>query len=252
MAKLDLLALDWPLPAGVSAAITTRVGGFSGGAYQGANFGDHVADDPGAVAANRAQLARQCGVQRWQWLQQVHGVDVVEASPIPAPVIIADGVTSRYQGVVCAVLTADCLPILMCTRDGSQVAAVHAGWRGLADGIITHSIARFQCDPRELSVYLGPAIGPGHFEVGQEVCDAFSHWGIKGSLWRDLFVRQPTKPGHFLADLYGLARWAMNQYGVQNVFGGHLCTYSDRRRFYSHRRDSGVTGRMVSAIWLNE
>lgn len=250
MTNVDLLQLDWPLPAGVSAAITTRKGGFSAGPYRGANFAEHVADDPAQVAANRELLAQQCGVAHWQWLQQVHGITVVEAHATPLPAVIGDGVTTRDRGVACAVLTADCLPLLLCASDASQVAAVHAGWRGLADGMVTHAVAAFRCPPQQLSAYLGPAIGPDHFEVGADVLKAFSPWGIEAEQWQKLFVPQPDRPGHFLADLYGLARWALRAVGVEQIYGGGHCTFCDSQQFYSYRRD-GVTGRLASAIWLN-
>lgn len=249
MAEINLLPIDWPLPDGVHVAVTMRSGGFSSGPYRGANLGDHVADDPARVAANREQLARQCGVQRWQWLRQVHGTHVIDVGPTPIENIVADGIMSQCAGVACAVLTADCLPILLCARDGSQVGAVHAGWRGLADGIIAHSIAGFRCAAEQITAYLGPAIGPDHFEVGQDVYDAFQLWGIEQSAWQQLFRPQVEKPGHYLANLYGLARWALRRQGVQCIYGGDLCTYCDSQRFYSYRRD-GVTGRMASAIWL--
>lgn len=251
MARLELLVPDWPLPAGVRAIISTRVGGFSHGPYQSANFGDHVGDDPACVAANRRQLAQQCDVSHWQWLQQVHGTEILCAQSQPVIGTVADGSTTQHQGIACAVLTADCLPILLCASDGSQVAAVHAGWRGLAAGIIPRSVACFGRSAGEISAYLGPAIGADHFEVGQDVYQAFSGWGIDGALWQQMFVPKPDRPGHYLADLYGLARWALQQQGVQQVFGGNYCTYGDAQRFYSYRRD-GITGRMVSAIWLGD
>lgn len=251
MAEIHLLSIDWPLPDGVHVAVTTRSGGLSAGPYRGANLGEHVEDDPASVAANRQQLAQQCGVQHWQWLQQVHGTDVAEAGPMPVANLTADGVVSRHKGIACTVLTADCLPILLCARDGSQVGAIHAGWRGLAEGIVASGIARFRCPAMQITAYLGPAIGPDHFEVGQDVYEAFLRWGIEASLWRQLFVPHCDKPGHYLADLYGLARWALRQCGVQHVYGGNLCTYCDLRRFYSYRRDE-VTGRMASAIWLGD
>lgn len=250
MTHIELLQLDWPLPIGVGAAITTRTGGFSAGPYYGANFAEHVADDPAQVAANRKLLAQQCGVAHWQWLQQVHSVTVVEAHATPLPAVIGDGVTTCDKGIACAVLTADCLPVLLCASDASQVAAVHAGWRGLADGIITHAVAAFNCPPQQLSAYLGPAIGPDHFEVGQDVLEAFRLWGIGADQWQKLFVAQPHRPGHYLADLYGLARWALRTLGVEQIYGGGHCTFCDSGQFYSYRRD-GVTGRLASAIWLN-
>lgn len=249
MAKLQLITPEWPLPSGVHALISTRAGGASAGPYQSANMGEHVGDGPAEVATNREHLARQCGVQKWQWLQQVHGVEVLEVGEAPITAAIADGVTTCHKGIACAVLTADCLPVLMCASDGSQVAALHAGWRGLADGIITHGVASFRCEPKDISAYLGPAIGPRHFEVGQDVVDAFALWGIEPALRQQLFQPRPERAQKYLAHLYGLARWRLNKLGVEQVFGGEYCTYGEPERFYSYRRD-GVTGRMASAIWL--
>jgi polyphenol oxidase len=245
---VQLIEPAWPLPHGVKAVVSTRLDGVSEGVYASANLGDHVGDVPAHVAANRHRLAEQTGVQKWQWLQQVHGVEVFEAGNVVVSPPIADGVITTQEGIACAVLTADCLPLLMCAEDGSQVAAVHAGWRGLAAGIIARGIDRFACSPAQLSVYLGPAIGPKHFEVGEDVLLAFRPWGIPPLLWSTLFVSLTHKPGHYLADLYGLARWSLQQHGVTQVFGGDACTYGDSQRFYSYRRD-GATGRMVSAIW---
>lgn len=248
--ELALLSPNWPLPQGVHAVVSTRGGGVSEGCYRSANFGDHVGDNADFVAANRRRLAQQCALEHWQWLQQVHGVDILEVGSTPITSAVADGVTTRHKGIACTVLTADCLPILLCALDGSQVAAVHAGWRGLAAGIISQSVARFECAPRHLSAFLGPAIGPKHFEVGQDVYRAFLTWNVEPVLWRQLFVPQHGKAGHYLADLYGLARWALQKQGVQQIFGGNYCTFGEPQRFYSYRRD-GVTGRMVSAIWLS-
>jgi polyphenol oxidase len=248
MHKLQLIQPEWPLPEGVRAVYSTRQGGHSLGVYAGANLGDHVGDNPTHVEQNREQLAAQCGVQCWPWLQQVHGTDIVEVSTQTASRLVADGSITSDRGVACAVLTADCLPILMCSSDGAQVAAVHAGWRGLAAGIVEQGVARFRCNPDQITVYLGPAIGPNHFEVGEDVLQAFRLWGIDHPIWQQLFVPKPTRPKHYLANLFGLTRWRLRQLGIMNVFGGDLCTYSDPQRFYSYRRD-GVTGRMVSAIW---
>jgi YfiH family protein len=248
---LQLMEPDWPAPAKVRAVFSTRIGGCSRGPYAGANLGDQVADDPAAVAINRELLAQQTGIVHWPWLRQVHGVDVLNFSRPDLPAgTCADAVYSTQIGLACAILTADCLPLLLCDTDGTQVAAIHAGWRGLAAGVINSTVASFPV-PENLLVYLGPAIGPQHFEVGEDVyraCAAlFARMG-EGPEWRDNFV--PTdRPQHYFADLYGLARCILVRLGVHRVFGGEHCTYADSERFYSYRRD-GVTGRMVSAIWL--
>lgn len=245
---IHLLTPDWPCPANVRAVISTRVGGCSGGKYSGANLGDHVGDDPVAVAVNRALLARQTGAQLWPWLSQVHGTEMIEAGTAATSGQIADGVHSRAAGVACAVLTADCLPVLLCDREGSQVAAVHAGWRGLAAGILEGAVKCFEAPGENLLAYLGPAIGPEHFEVGMDVYQAYAALFSRCD-WDNCFRPCPNKPQHFLADLYGLARLALARAGVNQVYGGQHCTYAEADRFYSYRRD-GVTGRMASAIWL--
>lgn len=251
---IQLITPDWPCPRNVRAVLSTRLGGCSKGAYSSANLGNHVGDDPIAVAANRAELARQTGVRLWPWLQQVHGVEIVEVDTGVSCGQIADGAFSRVAGAVCAVLTADCLPVLLCDRAGTQVAAVHAGWRGLAAGILGRAVECFAAAPEQILAYLGPAIGPDHFEVGTDVYAAysalFSRLGFRGD-WKTCFRPCPNKPQHFHADLYGLARLALRCAGVNQVYGGHYCTYGESDRFYSYRRD-GVTGRMVSAVWLVE
>jgi uncharacterized protein, YfiH family len=248
---LQLLEPVWPCPANVRAVISTRRGGVSQAPYASANLGDHVGDDPTAVARNRDFLAQQIGVQQWPWLQQIHGVAVQRISGKLQQGVCADAVYTSQPGIACAVLTADCLPILLCDVTGTQVAAAHAGWRGLAAGVIQNTVTEFSSPPVELMAYLGPAIGPRHFEVGEDVYRAFAQLFEKAGAdmeWRESF-RPSNRPGHFYANLYGLARCVLQQLGVQQVFGGDFCTYADAERFYSYRRD-GVTGRMVSAIWL--
>jgi YfiH family protein len=249
---LQLIEPDWPAPANVRAVFSTRIGGCSRGAYAGANLGDRVADDPAAVAINRELLAEQTGIVHWPWLWQVHGVDLVNFSRPDLPTgACADAVYTSQTGLACAVLTADCLPLLLCDTNGTQVAAVHAGWRGLAAGVINNAVASFPVAPEDLLVYLGPAIGPQHFEVGEDVyhaCDALFARMSESREWRENFV-PADRPKHFFADLYGLAHCILTELGVHRVFGGNFCTYADSERFYSYRRD-GVTGRMVSAIWL--
>lgn len=235
---------DWPAPANVRAATTLRSAGASTGAYASCNLGDHVGDAPIAVAANRAAVTAALALPRAPaWLQQVHGTRVVNAAEVTAP-IAADGSFATAPGAVCAVLTADCLPVLLCTFAGDAVAALHAGWRGLADGVIEAGV-RALARPGELMLaWLGPAIGPQRFEVGAEVRAQFcAHDPAAGAA----FV--PTADGKWLADIYLLARQRLAALGVTAVYGGELCTVSDAQRFYSYRRD-GVTGRMASLIWL--
>jgi YfiH family protein len=233
---------DWPLPPGVRAASTTRLGGASGGPYASFNLGDHVGDDPRAVAANRAALIAALQLPASPaWLTQVHGSAVV--GPDDPPGSTADARHADRPGIVCAVLTADCLPLLLCSNDGQEVAAVHCGWRGLAAGIVGAAVGRFAAPPGSLRAWLGPAIGPSAFEVGPEVRAAFTgvdtasaacFAAASGDRWR--------------ADLYGLARRALKAAGVSRVSGGEACTVTDAGRYFSYRRD-GVTGRMASLIW---
>lgn len=240
--EVGVFTPDWPLPAGVRAASTTRLGGVSVGAYGGFNLGDHVGDDPHAVAANRVALARALALPSPPpWLTQVHGCTV--AGPDDPPGIAADARYADRPGVACAVLTADCLPLLLCSDDGRGVAAVHCGWRGLAAGIVGRAVACFAAAPAALSAWLGPAIGPAAFEVGAEVREAFLSTDSGAT---DCFVA--SGGGRWLADLFGLARRALTAAGVQRVYGGGVCTVADPQRFYSYRRDGG-TGRMASLVW---
>ena len=238
---MESLRPGWPAPAPVRALTTTRAGGVSRPPWDAFNLAAHVGDAPQHVAANRAALRRRFGLPADPvWLQQVHGARVVEAGPAAE----ADAVWSRTPGQVCAVLTADCLPVLLCDRAGDCVAAAHAGWRGLAAGVLEATVAALPADAADLMAWLGPAIGPDAFEVGDEVREAFVTADARaGAAFR------PAGDGRWLADLYGLAHLRLAAAGVTRVFGGGLCTFTDRDRFYSYRRD-GVTGRMASLIWL--
>lgn len=235
---------QWPAPAAVRAASTTRLGGASRGPYAGFNLAAHVGDEPGAVAANRGLLMRELELPAEpSWLQQVHGPSVVPARVSGAP-MEADASFRMGPGAVCAVLTADCLPVLLCDRDGTRVAAAHAGWRGLAAGVLEAAVDALQVPGARLLAWLGPAIGPENFEVGDEVRARFvAHDPAAATAFR------PSPAGRWLADLYTLARQRLAERGVTEVYGGGLCTFSDRRRFYSYRRD-GTTGRMATLIWL--
>lgn len=241
MTRHDWLTPDWPAPANVRACVTTRSGGVSVEPFDTFNLGDHVGDDPAAVAANRQHLFEVLGCHP-AWLSQVHGICVVEADP--TQVAEADGNWTATSGIACAAMTADCLPALFCDRAGTRVAAAHAGWRGLAGGVLEATVRALDVAPEELLVWLGPAIGPQAFEVGAEVREAF----IERHAEADCAFVPGLAPGKFMADLYQLARIRLAAVGVTAVSGGGLCTYSDPR-FYSYRR-STRTGRFVSLVWL--
>lgn len=241
MSAHDWLVPDWPAPANVRACVTTRSGGVSAAPFDTFNLGDHVEDDPAAVAANRAQLVEVLGCQP-AWLRQVHGIVVAEADP--AVVIEADGNWTATPGIACTAMTADCLPALFCDRAGTRVAAAHAGWRGLAGGVLEAAVQALSVAPQDMLVWLGPAIGPAAFEVGAEVREAFVQQHAEAA---SAFVPS-VNAGKFMADIYQLARIRLAAIGVTAVSGGGLCTYNDPR-FYSYRR-SARTGRFASLIWL--
>jgi YfiH family protein len=221
--------------------MTTRAGGVSQPPWDSFNLGDHVGDDPAHVAANRAQLRSGLPAEPG-WLKQVHSARVVELGRDTD--FEADASFTREKGRVCAVLTADCLPVLFSDRAGSVVAAAHAGWRGLAGGVLEATVAAMQVQPGEILAWMGAAIGPQAFEVGDDVREAFvaQHPDAAAA-----FV--PHAPGKWLADIYALARIRLAAVGVQAVHGGGRCTFSETETFFSYRRD-GTTGRMASLIWL--
>jgi len=238
---------DWPAPEGVRAYSTTRTGGISLPPFDSLNLALHVGDDPAHVMENRAKLKRALKYPgEPAWLEQVHGNHVVDASDCHSPVM-ADASLTGETGKVSVVMTADCLPVLFCTQKGSYVAAAHAGWRGLADGILEVSVERVSgaagCDRNEILAWMGPAIGPGAFEVGDEVREVFVHANDVESA----FIA--TRPGHWNMDIYAVARRRLQDVGVTNIFGGQYCTVSESGRFFSYRRD-GQCGRMATMIWL--
>jgi polyphenol oxidase len=235
-------APDWHLPPGVRALQTTRLGGVSAAPWQSLNLGDHVGDDPARVAANRSLLSAQLPALPC-WLKQVHGTSVFDADTGTAGVPEADAAVARTAGRVCVVMTADCLPVLLCDRAGSVVAAAHAGWRGLRAGVLEASVAAMKVAPASLTAWLGPAIGPQSFEVGAEVREAFVADDPAAS---QAFVAGTD--GRYLADLYLLARQRLLRVGVTEIHGGGSCTLRDPERYFSYRRD-GVTGRMATLIW---
>ena len=241
---LELIDPDWPAPDCVAAASTTRTGGDSAGPYTALNLGTHVGDRPEAVAANRKTLMDALGLTAQpRWLNQVHGrvvVNAAEASDVPS----ADGAITSEVDVVCGVMTADCLPILLCDDSGTHVAAVHAGWRGLVSGVLEAAMSAFVARgtrPARVLCWLGPAIGPSAYEVGVQVFDALR--GQDGAA-----AMTPSSNGGWHLDLYDLARMRLKRTGVQQFFGGDFCTCSEADRFFSYRRD-GICGRQATLIW---
>lgn len=240
--RRDWLVPDWDAPAHVHALVTTRSGGISPAPWGSFNLGDHVGDAPANVTENRRQL-RQHLPAAPVWLKQVHGITCLDAQC--ADNQAADATFTRSAGVVCAVLTADCLPILLCDATGSVVAAVHAGWRGLAAGVIEATVRSMGVPGEHLLAWLGPAIGPQHFEVGAEVRDTFVAQHPQAAL-----AFTPHAPGKWLCNIYLLARQRLAALGICRIASADFCTVRETERFYSYRRD-GLTGRMASLIWLS-
>ena len=259
MASFAPIVPDWPdLPANVGALASTRCGGFSAAPYDdgtgggGLNLGTHVADDAAVVARNRQRLVQDLP-GRPAWLNQIHGVTVVDASAVGDAVPDADASIAMASGAVCVVMTADCLPVLFADVDGKVVGAAHAGWRGLAAGVLGQTVAAMRAaGAGEITAWLGPAIGPQQFEVGAEVLDTFVAQAInaleEGQV-RAAFRPIDGRPGKYLADIYALGRCYLARDGVLRVSGGNRCTVTEAAQFYSYRRD-GVTGRQASLIWI--
>ncbi len=244
MTEPQFILPDWPAPANVRAAVTTRAGGVSHAPYDSFNVATHVGDDPAAVRANRARLRTALALPaKPLWLKQVHGVAVVDAAHGGVEPE-ADGAFAAQPGAVCVVLTADCLPVLLCNRQGTKVAALHAGWRGLAGGVIEAGVKAMGVAGNDLLAWLGPAIGPACFEVGPEVRAAFAQEDAQAAQ-----AFRAVRDGKYLADIYLLARLRLQRLGVTAVYGGGFCTVTDHARFFSYRRD-GASGRVASLIWL--
>jgi YfiH family protein len=238
---------DWPVAGHVRVLSTLRGGGVSEGPYASLNLAAHVGDRAEAVAANRLLLREAARLPAEPlWLEQVHGTEVARHGGAPGSPPRADAAVAREPGRVCAVMTADCLPVVFADRAGTRVAVAHAGWRGLVGGVLQATMAALEASPAELYAWLGPAIGPAAFEVGPEVRDAYlASLAVPDT---DACFR-PNERGRYLADLHALARLVLRQAGVTAVHGGGWCTYQDAQRFFSFRRD-GVTGRMATLAWL--
>ena len=238
---VDWIEADWPAPSGIIAGCTIRTGGVSEGPYAALNLGAHVGDDPERVAENRRRFVAATGLAAEPaWLKQVHGSHVVDADP--SSETEADGVVSLDGRHALGILTADCLPILLCSTQGPEIAALHCGWRSLSGGIVRHAVDRLRSPRTSLMAWLGPAIAQPAFEVGDDVRDVFLA-GIPEAAR----CFEPNRRGRWQADLYGLARLYLADAGVESVYGGGYCTRDDSARFFSYRRD-GTTGRMASFL----
>ena len=247
---MNFLAADWPAPANIRALTTLRTGpGVSPAPFDQFNLGLRCGDDPANAQENRRRLREALALpSEPQWLNQVHGTDVVLLPPHAGEgwdggEAGADASVTSIPSVVLAILTADCLPVLFCKDDGSEIAAAHAGWRGLSAGVLETTVAAMQSAPDRLLAWLGPAAGPDAYEISDEVRDAFMSHDVSSEM-----AFSPTRPGHWHVDLYALARQRLLAVGVERIYGGGLCTISNPARFYSHRRDAR-TGRMASLIW---
>ena len=246
MANLNFIVPNWPVPTNVRSLQTTRLDGVSSSPYESLNLAAHVKDDVNAVATNR-QLLRKYLPSEPVWLNQVHGIEVIDAEK-STYLHNADASYTKKDKVVCAIMTADCLPLLLCDKSGSEVAAVHAGWRGLCDGVIEAAVNKFSADKIDILAWLGPAIGPNAFEVGDDVLQQF--------IERDRCAEQAfTNYGDkWLCNIYLLAQQRLNSLGVTKIYGSgfnaDFCTYSDKTRFFSFRREN-ITGRMATMIWLD-
>ncbi len=250
----SMFQADWDAPKTIRTLITTRAGGYSQPPYNSFNLAMHVGDEPQSVQKNR-DILRQVLPAEPVWLNQIHSNRLVDAGQTTTPVD-ADGSFTKDKNTVSLVMTADCLPALICNRQGNAVAAVHAGWRGLLEGIVEQGVKQIlavsQCQPQDIMVWLGPAIGADYFEVGEDVRQLFLQ-RESGSDPIDLcfspLMIAESGENKYLADIYQLARLRLSAIGVDNVSGGHYCTYSEADKFYSYRRDA-VTGRMASMIWI--
>lgn len=237
----------WPAPARVHAGTSTRLYGFSQAPYHSLNLGDHVGDNPQHVLQNREYLTHLHGLPAKPfWLQQVHGNRIINLDMDNDADNVADGVFTSRPDLICGILTADCLPILICNESGTEIAALHGGWRGLAAGIIEQALPMFSSPPATLMVWMGPAISARNYEVGEEVKTVFNH--LQNILQIDTFI--PTTPGHWLISLYRIAMLILKSHGVERIYGGQYCSYRDQDLFYSYRRDGTQTGRMASLIWM--
>ena len=252
---MNVIRPTWPAPASIHALVTTRQGGVSFAPYDSLNLGDHVGDESARVIANR-QLLRKYLPAEPIWLKQTHSIQVStpdSRSQFSSKPYEADAAVTNIPEEVLVIMTADCLPVLLSNDDGTVIGAAHAGWRGLCDGVLESTVSEMhklsnQTSAINFMAWLGPAIGPESFEVGEDVVGRFQECGLHDM--QHCFLPIPNKPGKFLADLYQLARDRLKRVGVNSICGGDLCTVMDQEQFFSYRRD-GVTGRFASLIWIS-
>lgn len=245
---MQFITPTWPAPKNIFAYSTTRQQGTSHHPYSSFNLALHVGDEPNQVMNNRRLLAERLKLPSEPiWLNQVHSNKVITIDRVKIDTQ-ADASVTRLPDTVCAVMTADCLPILICNRSGTLVAAIHAGWRGLASGIIENTLDTMTASPSDLMAWLGPAIGPDVFEVSADVVDTFTTYDKQAI---NAFRSKPETKDKWLANIYLLATQRLNSLGLTAIYGGSHCTFSDPKNFYSYRRDLGITGRMATLIWLS-
>lgn len=239
---------NWNAPKHIRAFTTVRTGGVSQAPFNSFNLGDHVGDNPRNVQRNRQRLVKQFGLPHSPlFLTQTHSTRVIRL-PYDGNNVEADAVYTNQPNQVCVVMTADCLPVLFYSQDGKEIAAAHAGWRGLCDGVLENTVAEFACSPSAICVWLGPAIGPDVFQVGKEVIDQFCTFDPQAE---QAFIADLTASGKFFGNIYQLARQRLHKLGITTVFGGEHCTFTEKELFFSYRRDK-QTGRMASVIWRTE
>lgn len=249
MQEIEVLPLDWPAPENVHAGVTSRNSGFSLPPYKSFNTGYHVGDSINAVKRNRNSLRQRYPQQfRWQWVEQVHSNSVVRLAA-EADSLIGDGLVTSCTNLVCCIQTADCLPVFFSSKSGKEIAIAHAGWRGLADGILENIVAELHSPAEELMAYLGPAIAKCHFEVGVDVREYFLQRERDEALKVEIgeFFSPQSGTGKSMADLYGLAKWRLERLGLNEIYGGENCTYCNDEEYFSYRRE-GICGRMTSFI----
>ncbi len=242
---LDLIIPDWPAPSWIKAYTTTRVGGFSHAPYNSLNIATHVGDNLVNVSKNRQLLQKNLYLKKpIIWLKQIHGNTAISADR-PIDNLAADAIYSRKEQTVCAVQTADCLPLLVCSFSNYCIAAIHAGWKGLSNGIIETTIDALALSPNDILVWLGPAIGAQNFIVGEEVFQSFMNKDQAAEI-----AFKPIASNLWQANLYKLAQQQLHKLGITSIFGGNYCTFTDSHHFFSYRREQ-ITGRMLSLIWIN-
>lgn len=245
---MDKIIPNWNAPKQIQAFTTVRNGGVSQAPFDSFNLGSHVNDNLADVMKNRELLVEKFQLPQMPlFLNQTHSTKVIRL-PYAGTDLEADAVYTNQPNQVCLIMTADCLPALFVSQDGKEIAAAHAGWRGLCDGVLEATVAEFECEPAQISVWLGPAIGPNSFQVGNEVIEQFCAFDPNAE---EAFIEDGSTSGKFLGNLYQIAKQRLNKLGIVNIFGGDHCTYTEKEHFFSYRRDK-QTGRMASLIWRTE